>query len=43
MNAREIYVGELATQPGHALHKFELSIRKGKTRSRRVHEVLIFV
>ena len=29
-NGREIYVGELASSPVHALHKFELATRKGK-------------
>lgn len=28
-NGREIYVGELASSPGNALHKFELSQDKG--------------
>jgi hypothetical protein len=29
-NGREVYVGELATSPAGALHKFELATRKGK-------------
>lgn len=29
-NGREIFVGELATKPVNALHKFELAKRKGK-------------
>lgn len=28
-NAREVYVGELASSPANALHKFELSQQKG--------------
>jgi hypothetical protein len=29
-NGREVYVGELASSPAGALHKFELSKVKGK-------------
>ena len=29
-NGREIYVGELATASKNALHKFELTVRKGE-------------
>lgn len=28
-NGREVYVGQLSSEPGHALHKFELSKQKG--------------
>lgn len=33
INAREIYVADLAASSANALHKFELMTRKGKTKS----------